>query len=91
MEKREKAETNPGFEKHHSDWTTGQRVADDELGDDVQSNLLVGNSLDHPDGNDVEECYHQCEDEVLPRITSGFTYLAGASERTQGKGYPKLQ
>jgi hypothetical protein len=45
----------PSLEQHHGDGLAGKHEADDELGDDVEADLLVGNSLDHSDGNDVEE------------------------------------
>ena len=53
----------PGLEHHHGDGAAGERVADDELRDDVQADLLVRDRLDDADGDDVEERDEQREDE----------------------------
>ena len=47
----------PGLEHHHGNGTTRKRVTDDELGNDVQADLLVGDSLDNANGDGVHECY----------------------------------
>ena len=46
----------PSLEHHHCDWPSGQSVTNNQLRDDVESDLLVGDSLDHADRNDVHEC-----------------------------------
>jgi len=53
----------PGLEHHHRDRTTRESVPDDELGDDVQPDLLVRDSLNHADGDHIEERDDECEDE----------------------------
>ncbi len=55
----------PGLEQHHGDGASGEAVTDDQLGDDVQANLLIRDSLDHADGDDVEEGDDEREDEPL--------------------------
>ena len=46
----------PGLEHHHSNRATRERITNDELGDDIEANLLVGDGLDNTDWNDVHEC-----------------------------------
>jgi hypothetical protein len=48
----------PGLEHHHGDGASWERIADDELCDNVQADLLVSDGLDHPDRNDIGE---RCE------------------------------
>ena len=48
----------PGLEHHHGNGTSRERIAYDELCDDVQADLLVSDGLDHPDRNDIGE---RCE------------------------------
>jgi len=55
----------PGLEHHHRHWATRESVPDDKLGDDVQADLLVGDSLDHADGDHIEERDNEGEDEPL--------------------------
>ena len=45
----------PSLEHHHGDGTARQTVANDELGDDVEADLLVGNGLNHANGDDIDE------------------------------------
>lgn len=45
----------PGLEQHHCDGTAGEGIADDELGNNVQTDLLIGDSLNHTNGNNVDE------------------------------------
>ena len=45
----------PGLEHHHSDRMPGESVANDELGNNVEPDLLVGDSLNDADGDDVHE------------------------------------
>lgn len=45
----------PGLEHHHGDGPAGKGVPDDEFSDNVQSNLLVCNSLDHTTRDGVQE------------------------------------
>ena len=45
----------PGLEHHHRDGLAGQGVADDKLRDDIETDLLVSDGLDHADGDDVDE------------------------------------
>ena len=47
----------PGLEHHHSDGLAGEQVTDDQLSDDVQTDLLVSDSLDHTDRNRVDKGY----------------------------------
>ena len=55
----------PGLEHHHSDGTARESITDDEFGDDVQADLLIGDSLDHSNRNNVEEGNDEGEDEPL--------------------------
>jgi len=43
----------PGLEQHHSDGSAGESVPDDQLRNDVETNLLIGDSLNHADGDHV--------------------------------------
>ena len=45
----------PSLEHHHGDWATRESVADDQLSNNVETDLLVGNSLDDTNGDDVHE------------------------------------
>lgn len=45
----------PRLEHHHGNWATRQAITDDKFGDDVQADLLIGDGLNHSDGDDVEE------------------------------------
>jgi hypothetical protein len=45
----------PSLEHHHSDRPARKSVADHELGNDVQTDLIVGDSLYHTDGDDINE------------------------------------
>ena len=45
----------PGLEHHHGYSLAGKGIADDQLSDDIQTNLVVRDSLDHSDRNDVDE------------------------------------
>src|ERR1700760_1028309 len=56
-------DVSPGLEHHHCDRVTREGVTDDKLGNDVKTNLLVSDSLDHANGNDVHEGDNEREDE----------------------------
>ncbi len=45
----------PCLEHHHRDRSAGKHVPNNELGDNVQADLLVRNRLDHADRNDIDE------------------------------------
>ena len=45
----------PGLEQHHRNRATGKGVADDQLRDDVQPDLLVRNGLDHTNRDGIHE------------------------------------
>lgn len=49
----------PGLKHHHCDRTTRKEVADDEFSDDVQSNLLICDSLDHSYWDNVDKSYRK--------------------------------
>lgn len=53
----------PGFEQHHCYWATGKSITNDELGDDIQPNLLIGNGLNHPNRNHVYKSNAQSKNE----------------------------
>lgn len=46
----------PSLEHHHRDRASRQHVPDDEFGNDVETDLLIRDSLDHADGDDIDEC-----------------------------------
>ena len=50
----------PGLEHHHSDGLAGEQVTDDQLSDDVQTDLLVSDGLDDTNGDGVEESNNLC-------------------------------
>lgn len=56
----------PRFEHHHGYWATWESIADDKLCNDIQPNLLIRDSLDHPNGNHIEERNDKGQNEVLP-------------------------
>ena len=45
----------PCLKHHHCNGLSGEHVTDDELSDNVETDLLIGDSLDHTDGDDIEE------------------------------------
>lgn len=45
----------PSLEHHHRYWATWQSIADDELSDNIQTNLLVGDGLNHANGDDIDK------------------------------------
>ena len=46
----------PGLEHHHRNRTTGECVTNDKLGNDIETDLLVGHGLDDSDRQDIKEC-----------------------------------
>ena len=56
-----------GLEQHHGQWATGQPVTDDQLSDDVETDLLVGDSLNHADRDSVDEGDEEGDDEGIYR------------------------
>ena len=57
----------PGLEHHHSERTTGDSVAHDQFGENIDADLLVGESLDHANWNDIEECDQKSQHETPDR------------------------
>lgn len=53
----------PSLEHHHGDGATGKGVTNDELSNDVKTDLLIGDGLDHADGDDVDEGDQERNDE----------------------------
>jgi hypothetical protein len=45
----------PGLEHHHRNWTAREGIAYDKLGDDIKTDLLVGDSLNDADRDSVRE------------------------------------
>lgn len=45
----------PGLEHHHRYGSSGEGVTDDQLGDDVEANLLIGDGLNHTNRDDIGE------------------------------------
>ena len=74
------SDVTPRLEHHHGDRAAGEAITNDELGDNVQTNLLVGDGLDHADGNDIEEGDDESEDEPLDRELSLPTFNDGDTE-----------
>jgi len=64
----------PGLEHHHCDGMSGESITDDQFGDDVQADLLIGDGLDHANGDDVHEGDDEREDEC-PDWHLGFEDL----------------
>ena len=50
----------PGLEHHHSDGLAGEQVTDDQLSDDVQTDLLVSDGLNDTNGDGVKESNNLC-------------------------------
>lgn len=63
LESLEHRDVAPGLEHHHCNRTSRERVADDELSDDIETDLLVGDSLDHTDGDNENEGDYKRQDE----------------------------
>lgn len=55
----------PSLEHHHRDGASWKAVPNDQLSNDVEADLLIRDSLNHSDRNNIEEGYHECEDEPL--------------------------
>ena len=62
LERLEHRDVSPRLEHHHGHRTPWERVSDDELGDDVKADLLVSDSLDDTDGDDIDECDDKGQD-----------------------------
>ena len=54
------------LEQHHGEGPAGLHVADDELGDDVEAELHVGNGLDHADGDGEDSGDYEGDDQRPP-------------------------
>lgn len=50
------------LEQHHCEWAARHPVADNQLGDDIESNLLVRDSLNHTDWNGVDKRNQEGDD-----------------------------
>ena len=57
----------PGFEHHHRDRSSGKTISNDQFGDDIETDLLVGNGLDHSDRNNIKEGDNEGKHEPLNR------------------------
>lgn len=55
LERLRHSDVPPSLEEHHGNWTARKRVPDNKFRDDVQPDLLVGDSLDHANWNEVDE------------------------------------
>lgn len=49
-------DVSPRLEHHHGNRLAREGISDDEFGDDIETNCLVGDSRNDSDGNDVDEC-----------------------------------
>lgn len=58
----------PRLEHHHRDWATRKCITDNQLRDNIETNLLIRDSLDHSNRNNVEEGNHKGKDEPLTVI-----------------------
>lgn len=54
-----------GLEQHHGNGSSGDHITDNHLGNDVETGLLVGNSLNHTDG-DIERDTDENAENVSP-------------------------
>jgi len=54
------------LEHHHGQWATWKHVSDNELGDDVKTNLPVGDGLDHTDRDEEDNWDQHADDECPP-------------------------
>ena len=64
----------PGLEHHHSNRTTGECVTNDKLGNDIETDLLVGDGLDDTDRDDVDEGNELVESRVIVSIVCGTAF-----------------
>ena len=55
----------PSLKHHHREGAPWEGISDDQLSYDVETDLLIRDSLDHSDGNNIEERDHESEDEPL--------------------------
>ena len=60
-------DVSPSLEHHHGDGAAGESITNDKLSDDVEANLLVGNSLDHADRDDIDESFGKVS--ICDRVT----------------------
>lgn len=47
----------PSLEHHHRNRSTRECITDDEFSNNIKTNLLISDSLNHSDRNDVEVCW----------------------------------
>jgi len=57
-------DVSPSLEQHHGERATRNCVADDQFSDNIETDLLVGDSLDHTDGDDINERNHETQHET---------------------------
>lgn len=75
-------DVSPSLEHHHGDGAAREGITDDELSDDVETDLLVSNGLDHADRDNIDERDNQGKDEVL-NGEFGFPNLDGDNTKRE--------
>jgi len=60
----------PGFEHHHRNRTAWESIANDQLCNNVETDLLIGDRLDHANRDNVDKRNDQRKNEVLNRELS---------------------
>lgn len=63
----EHRDVSPSLEHHHSKGTARYSVANNQFRDNIETDLLVGDSLDHTNGDDVEVCDQKSQHETPNR------------------------
>ena len=53
----------PSLKHHHREGAPWEGISNDQLSNDVETDLLVRDSLNHSDGNNIEERDHESKDE----------------------------
>ena len=67
-------DVSPSLEQHHTHRTTGKSVTDDKFGNDIETDLLVGDGLDDTDRDDVDEGNELVESRVIVSIVCGTAF-----------------
>lgn len=64
------------LEDHHSDGATRKNVTNNQFGEDLETDLLVSNSLHHTHGHDEEYCSDEGEREGPNRASKTSTVMS---------------
>lgn len=72
-----------GLEHHHGQWATWKHVTNDELSNDVETDLPVGDRLNHSNWNEEDNWNQHADDECPPCHVSLPVQASGHSQCEQ--------